>query len=217
MSRRLGLKLDYGSNPPFATIAETKGLPDDSDLAISGAAVSAVWPDAFYIQSDDRSSGIRVEKPSHGLTAGNRGYVAGAVKTNADGERYIEATTASWTTTGKTWPLGMPARSNGGGDILDSVTGFGQRGITGGSGLNNIGLLVRTWGRVASIGPDYFTIDDGSDVIVKCVVPAGVTLPAQGTDVSVTGISSCEKVQDDLHRLLLIRDQNDITEPPPPL
>ena len=95
--------------------------------------------------------------------------------------------------------------------MLDSITGFGQRGITGAYGLNNVGLLIKTWGEVTSVGANEFTIDDGSDVDVKCIVPAGVTLPNPGDLVFVTGISSCERVGDDLHRLLRIRNQDDIT------
>ena len=104
----------------------------------------------------------------------------------------------------------MTNRSVGGGDFLDSITGFGQRGITGGFGLNNIGLLVTTWGEVSSVGADSFIIDDGSGVDVRCVVPAGVTLPGVDNYVAVTGASSCEKVGDDLYRLLRVREQDDI-------
>ena len=111
----------------------------------------------------------------------------------------------------------MPARSIGGADLLDTTSGFGQKGITGGLGLNNIGLLVKTWGEVIAVSSSYFTIDDGTDVKVKCFAPAGVTLPNLGDYVSVTGISSCVKVRQELHRVLRIRDQYDIAEPPPPL
>ena len=64
----------------------------------------------------------------------------------------------------------------------------------------------------AGTGYDAFTIDDGSGVDVKCIVPAGVTLPGVGGYVGVTGISSCEKIGEELHRLLRVREQADIVE-----
>ncbi|HOM73298.1 MAG TPA: hypothetical protein PLP86_13740, partial [Armatimonadota bacterium] len=70
--------------------------------------------------------------------------------------------------------------------------------------LNNIGLLVRTCGK-------FTYIDDGSGINLKCIVPDDVTLDENWTFVAVTGISSCEMVGDELHRLLLVRSQSDIT------
>ncbi len=42
------------------------------------------------------------------------------------------------------------------------------------------------------------------------VLAPGLIIPAEGTQVEVTGISSCFKVGDDLHRLIRVRDQADI-------
>jgi hypothetical protein len=67
----------------------------------------------------------------------------------------------------------------------------GQMGKTG-AGPNNIGLLVRTWGRVTSPTASDFVLDDGSGVYPTVVLPAGVTPPAEGRFVRVTGISSIE-------------------------
>jgi hypothetical protein len=93
----------------------------------------------------------------------------------------------------------------------------GQQGITEAYGLNNIGLLVRTCGKVVQIEPvsdpalpTWFKIDDGSGVNVKCVVPSGVTINPGWNYVGVTGISSCEKDGDDLYRLVRVREQSDI-------
>ncbi|MCX6345747.1 MAG: hypothetical protein NT018_11850 [Armatimonadetes bacterium] len=84
--------------------------------------------------------------------------------------------------------------------------------------MNNIGLLVRSWGRVTEIEPvtppalpTWFKIDDGSGVNVKCLIPSGVTLDQDWGYVVVTGILSCEKVGAELHRLLRVRVQSDIT------
>ena len=205
----------------FGLINEAKRLPNDTPVTISAAIVSAAWTDVFYIEADDRSSGIRVEKAAHGLTDDNvRADVVGIMKTNSDGERYVQASTAEPAGSGSIRPLGMVNRSLGGGDFAydPGPPQIGQQGVTGGAGLNNIGLLVQIWGRVTEIEsveppdvPTWFKIDDGSGVSVKCVVPNGVTIDEDWEYVVVTGASSCEKIGDDLYRLIRVREDSDIT------
>ncbi len=95
--------------------------------------------------------------------------------------------------------LGLPNRSLGGGDYYYATGSnpHGQQGITGGSGLNNIGLLITTWGNVTYAGSGFFYVDDGSlindgsgYVGVKVYSAAPVVA---GQFVSVTGISGCEQ------------------------
>ena len=93
-------------------------------------------------------------------------------------------------------PVGTSNKSLGGG-----VFGL-QVGVTDGTGLNTIGLLVKTSGTVTSVGADGFTIDDGSDVDVKCVVPTGI--PSVDDYVAVTGVSSCEEVAGEVERVILV-------------
>jgi len=106
----------------------------------------------------------------------------------------------------------MPNRSVGGGDFFYSATPLkkGQKGIAQASGLNNIGLLICTSGRVTSTGTDFFYIDDGSIAPVKVVVGPDVTIPGQNSFVTVTGASSCFRVGDDLYRLVRPASQSDI-------
>lgn len=143
---------------------------------ITGKIVTCHWTDHFYIEDDTRASGIRADKNPHGCADGDVVSVEGTLGTNADGERYISAATISKTGTGELTPLGMNNKWLGGGDFA-YVAGppvCGQRGVTDVSGtppstlatgLNNIGLLVRTWGKVTEIGsanpPQWFRIDDG--------------------------------------------------------
>ena len=196
---------EYSDAPIEATtIRDAKRAADGTRVQIDGAVVTAAFDGFFYVETDDRSCGIRVEKAEHGLAVGDRTDVVGTVQTNSDGERYIDATSVTLSGTGSVGPLGMTNLSIGGGP-------FGlQQGITGCFGLSNIGLLVRTCGRVTSTGADEFTIDDGSGVDVKCIVPTGVTLPDLGQYVGVTGISSCEQAGPDLRRLIRVRDSGDI-------
>ncbi len=199
-------------------VCSAKLSQDERPVLLTGAIVSAAWNDFFYVETDDRAAGIRVEKASHGLTDANaRATVKGVVKTSVDGERYIKAFVAYSDGTGTVDPLGIPLKSLGGGALYDPISGFGQIGVSQGIGLNNVGLLVRVWGRVVDVEPvtpptqpTWFKIDDGSGIAVKCVVPDGVTIDQNWTYVSVTGVSSCEKIGDEVHRLLRVRTQESI-------
>ncbi len=74
------------------SIARAKALPDGSVVCLRGKPVTAEFADAFYIQEADRSAGLRVVKPAHGLYAGMTVDVVGVMRTSTEGERYIEAT-----------------------------------------------------------------------------------------------------------------------------
>lgn len=198
--------VDIGADEyPFGTTAANSKLARDGAAAnIGSAIVSAAFPDFFYIEAADRTSGVKVDKTGHGLSAGMKAGITGTVQTNADGERYIAAATAAQVGTGAVNPLALTNKALGGGP-------FGlQSGIAGAFGLNNIGLLVRTCGKYTYVDEHTFTIDDGSGVNVKCVVPSGVIIDPGWSYVSVTGISSCEKIGAELRSMLRVREQGDI-------
>jgi len=218
-NRILGGVVDIGADEylpsgDLTSIPGAKRAAANSWIETTGNIVTARLGDAFYIETENRSSGIRIEKPGHTLDRPMKAHVFGKVKTNADGEVYVEADLAEQkgSETGVVDPLSLPNRSLGGGP-------FGlQGGITEAFGLNNIGLLVRTWGRVVGVEPvtppampTWIEIDDGSNVSVKCLAPAGVTINPSWTYLVVTGISSCENIGGELHRLLRVRTQDDIT------
>lgn len=121
-------------------------------------------------------------------------------------------------------PLAMNNATLGGG-ALNQYT----PGVEGGIGLNNIGLLVRTWGIVTAppnLSEMCFYINDGSNLddgsgnigirVSYKDLASGVTInpPSQGDFVSVTGISSTwlQTGTTDVYRpMLLPRNQDDIT------
>jgi len=133
-------------------------------------------------------------------------------------------------------PVSLQTRSLGGGNWrYNPETGAGQkatiawrwvktpesgwiRKLTDVPGLNNIGLLVKTSGKVVELLTDGFYLDDfsgcddGDPTIpgVRIAVPADVTIPAKNSYVSVTGISSCYKDDEGTKRLLKVRIQEDI-------
>ena len=132
-----------------------------------------------------------------GLQESGRVYVTGSLQT-VDGERVLM------------WPKVIDL---GAGDSVRPL-GLTCRSLSGG-GLAPDCLLVRTWGRIVERDPaspaTWFKIDDGSNVNIKCSVPANVTVDPGWTYLAVTGISSCENTDGDLHRLLRVRTLDNIT------
>jgi len=192
----------------LANLGNAKTLWDNTWAAFKGAAVTAAWPDCFYIETDSRAMGIRVEKAGHGISAGARVDVAGQIITNASGERCLAAGYASANGTAAVRPVALTNRAIGGGAFgRQNAVGAWQNGQwVQASGLNNIGLLVRAWGKVKSIDTTnrIIVIDDGSGVDVKCAWSSGVTVHPGWTHVTVTAISSCETIGGQLARLVLI-------------
>jgi len=150
----------------------------------------------------------------YGWEADVRVNVMGTMRTNSDGERYIEATEVSPAGAGSVEPLALVNRSLGGGDrSYDPATGAGQKGLAGGAGLNNIGLLIATVGCVTYQEAGFLYIDDGS-ALDDGSGHRGVKLPIEGDAppdlvgkyVKVVGISSCFKVGDDLYPLMLVTE-----------
>jgi len=100
-------------------------------------------------------------------------------------------------------PLGINNKALGGGPLNQYTPG-----VAGGVGLNNIGLLVRTWGTVTYVDPgqQFFYIDDGSALDDKsgfrgvrvsyAGLAAGNTFnpPSIGERVVITGISSTSAI-----------------------
>ncbi|MDI6828552.1 MAG: hypothetical protein QME62_08730 [Armatimonadota bacterium] len=197
------------------TIGDAKKLPDDSLVQISGVVASTAQGELsnrIYVQNTDQSCGIQLNFTS--VPPVTRGMVLDiqGTMTTINGERAIlepELVEISSPITLK--PIGLKNSEIGGSNFhySEGPPAVGQKGVLGGTGLNNIGLLVRTWGRVESVGTDWFVIDDGSDVDLKCYAPC-LVLPEPNSFVVVTGISSCEESGSNLLRMLRLRSQNDI-------
>lgn len=220
------------SGRPFgiygATFADIARPQDQAKLAkrslhnasvdIRNAAVSRAFSGYFYIQDDDSACGIRVNKSSHGLVDGDRASIYGSVLTTSAGERYISATTVTRAGSAMVSPIGMGNKAIGGADwLFNSEIGCGQRGVVDPHGPNNIGMLVRTTGRVTYSKSGVLYIDDGSGLLDGSgnrgvrVSASGLALPPIDSFVRVTGISTCYAGSDTrLRRQLLVRHQSDI-------
>jgi len=218
------------------SIGEAKKLPNGSKVVLRECVVSAAAYEVgrwCYVEHSERSGGIKVmgrvlERDKHYI-------IYGDMDTIAD-ERVILATSAipvldkqGQIVATPVCALGMPNRSIGGGNFFTQPgQSVGQKGVKDGTGLNNIGMLVRTWGKVKSVDQTAksFVIDDGSGRLIKCIAPRDTqadepnngsvpdpsfTPPAQDSFVIVTGISSCESNgQDELVSVLRLRNALDL-------
>ena len=173
-------------------LQEAKILPDGTAIETSGMIATTDASDyagIFYIEEPDRTSGIRVVPSSINgtLAKGKTVEVYGTLATTGPGERYLDDATVTVTGTPSLLdPIGMTNLALGGGDYGTSPNY--QMGVTGGTGPNNIGLLVRVWGEATVSG--ITTIDDGSGVALRVITSALTTPPTNGEYVTLTGISS---------------------------
>jgi hypothetical protein len=207
-----------------APLIMAKKMANDREVWLASAAVSAAFPGYFYLEALNRSSGVRVAWPGS-VNVGDKVDIIGTTATNNDFERYVAASTVSLAGTAQIKQLVMKNLLLGGGDFMyDPLTGSGQRGITGASSLNNIGLLVAIAGRVTAsgtyprLGISWFYADDGSGVDdgtgvkgVYAEAPISIAPPEQGAYVLATGVSSCDFYDEKLVNVLLIRTLEDIT------
>ena len=193
--------------------AFSKSLPDGAYVILDGAAITSHGANDFYVEQTNRAFGVRGVKTNHGLTDG-LAQVIGHLKTEESNlERYIDAERAYPATQGSVEPVFLTNRALGGADWLyDEITHAGQKGVVAGFGLNNIGMLVKTSGKIIERADNWFKITDGSGVDVKCIMPDLVTLDSGWQNVTVTGISSCEIYSGGLNRVIRIREQGDINQ-----
>lgn len=197
-----------------ASILQAKALPNDTGIRLSGQLVSAGTSDlpvpaCFYIEQTDRVSGIKVlcEEP---ILTGSTVDIAGEI-TTVDGERRIEASVVRVVSTGGTAPapLNMMDRAIGGTALNEYTPGLSE------TGPNNIGLLIRSWGKVTyagGAGEDYFYMNggsflrDGSGHVGVKVYCDPLAMPAIDSTVIVTGISSCEPLgMETIRRVLAVQ------------
>jgi parallel beta-helix repeat protein len=205
---------EWDSSPYWVrNVCQARAVPEQFILQLRTKPVTAAFGDAAYVEDKDRRGGLRIVS-TQAVAPGDLITAVGQM-TQSNGERSLLATSLSkqpGSASEIPQPLSLANSSLGGSDFFWNYSGesCGQQGITGAFGLNNIGLLITTWGRYTKTGDTTFTLDDGSGGNVKCVVPSGVPVSQGWKYVAVTGISSCEKVGNDIHRLLRLRSLVDL-------
>ncbi len=196
---------------PNGTIAFVKSLADGQIVGLTSKVLTANFGLSSYIEESDGSSGIRIDGVSP--APGNLVSVAGILGTSSDGERYIGNATCQ-----SGGPAAMPfipllRTSDLGGAALNSRT----PGVTGATGVNNIGLLVSIAGKITHVDTDFVYIDDGvgledgSGFIGVRVDKTGLTkVFTQGKHAVVTGISSIKQLGSNYIRVLRAGSDDDV-------
>lgn len=210
---------DRGAVSPWPCVSFTKTRADNVAVMVVHATVTA-GTDKFtsfaYIEDWDRTAGIEIIPPQGvSIPTGQSIELKGTIST-INGERVITASQV-WLLGSRPVPapIGVNNKTLGGGDWrYDANTGAGQKGMSETFGLNNIGLLIRTWGHVtqrsSTPSPGWFILDDGSEVSVKVILNTDMTLPALNSRLGVTGLASCELTGEELFRLVRPRENLDI-------
>ncbi|MEN6371355.1 MAG: hypothetical protein ABFD64_05005 [Armatimonadota bacterium] len=204
--------------PQTVSIKSAKALSSGTLAGISNAVVTAASDDYLYVESTDRSMGIRVDKPGHGILPNTKVTVYGTLATR-QGERTINAAIITPNGTGSVDPVGMTNKEIGGGGwAYDPALRTGQMGITGADGLNNTGLLITAWGKVTYAENGMFYIDDGSGIKdgsghtgVKVYGNVPTAEDPVGKSVKIIGTSSCETQGTNLIRVIRPRDATAVT------
>jgi len=198
--------IPFSPAPPYAeTVGAAKGKNDGTGVYLSGQIVTRLVTQnpgsvpVFYVEQPDRSSGIKVEKPFwFSPSEGDALIVSGIIQT-ISGERVVSPLDVVKTGTGPIpGPVYVGSKSVGGG------TQPPQGGITGGIGLNDIGLLVAVAGSLTqgtsfdANGNTYFIIDDGGGVKIGSQAVPGIKVigytPTEtlGSMLRATGVIGAE-------------------------
>lgn len=212
------------------TIPQAKNTSIGAVVSLKGVVLSTSSGEIanrLYVQNKDRSSGIMLyfagSTPS-GFSDGDFVDVSGSVGVTSAGEvAVMNATLTKRTdlTSAKPLPLGMTNRTVGGGAFGNQVGVVNQYSLpqTMATGLNNIGMLVRTSGTVQQVGPSWFYMDDGSQLddgygyTGIYVYVGSLQRPNVGKNAVITGISTCEFLSPSIsiaRRILRPRRQSDI-------
>ena len=214
---------DYAVGPS-PTMSSLKEAADNTPVYVTGKTVTAgndVFNATFYIEDEDRSSGIRVYGSPTTVSAGDGVDVFGTLSSQYSERAILNPSVYPRTATYTVDPLGMITRSVGGSSLNANTPG-----ITGGIGTHNTGLLVTIWGEVTFVNDlsGYFYVDDGygrqdgtgyTGVRADCSQRiSGLTLPAQYSHVVVTGVCSRKKTGTTYFPIVRPRTQDDIVPYP---
>ncbi len=174
----------------LSSIAVVKTQSDNTIVACAGVVTACGLGGMMFIENQDRSCGIAVQSyySSYGaVPIGTIVQVGGKVLTAATGERYISADVVSavGSVNPVLTPLGTSTKSVGGGSM-----GL-QQSMSGGSGLNNMGMLARTWGALTYNVSGCTLNDGGAAVAIGIPSMSGIALDPDWKYVQVTGNVRC--------------------------
>jgi hypothetical protein len=213
---------DY-SLPAPVPISSIKALPDGSPVSLARKTVTVgtdQLASTFYIEDDNRSSGMKVYGSGISVEEGDQVDVSGTISTQS-GERTITSPTV--TVYPGPYPVPQPL------SMLNRMVGGGSLnvytpGVTGGADVHNTGLLIQAWGVVTYVDilAKYFYVDDAcglqdgsghAGMLVHCggrTVGNDISLPSVGQYLLVTGISSRRVSGSNVIPAIRPRTQSDI-------
>jgi len=208
---------------PTIDIPTAKSIADGQIVKLDGKVVTCTAPDFTYIEEPNRLAGIKISSAS-GLEPSALVSVTGIINT-VNGEKVLNAEWIDLLGVGaQIKPYCMKTENLGGGKcglqsgvveyrIPPNSTDHTLELLPAG-GANNIGLLVRVFGRVTFVGQDYFYIDDGSGCNDDSgstgvrVWSGSIPLPTQGQYVLIEAISTTYFNNGNLFRALVLPDKN---------
>ena len=188
------------------SIQAAKDLDNSEPVALPALVVSGKYAGKFYVEESNRTSGIRVNS-GDSVDVGQMVTVYGIMGI-ADGcERAIlspKVIKESSTSAPSIDPVMIIGNAVGGGAFNANTPG-----ITNGTGLYNVGMLVRMAGSVGSILADGFVLNDGSNIKTEdgetgIKVYTGSS-SSPGSFAVVTGVVSCYSVDDKVYPMILAR------------
>lgn len=180
------------------TINQIKRAIDTNPILVRNKVVTAdiAGSGAYYIQEANRSAGIRLQSPSIALATGDLVDVLGTMSTRYVNGIAVERQIIAYEPNGvqKAGKVELPPAygmnlETIGGGALNQFT----PGVSGGIGLHNIGLLVRTTGWVRSVSGGVAVLglkptgSESPNVYVS--FPQGTNIPV-GKMVQVTGVTT---------------------------
>lgn len=198
--------------PPVteSCIGACKRLNLGSDIALAGKVVTGSFLGFFNIQCPEEghtACGIKVISSSV-PPLGSIVDVSGVLARDINDELVIDADPISVSDLTPALaivpgPYGVTNRGIGGGTDGNAI------GPDSGYGINLVGVLQTTWGRVSGLVPSsLMLVDDGSGAVVKVIGPTGQA--ANGRYVKVTGVSGIEKNGESYNRVLRTRTADDV-------
>jgi len=201
----------------------SKLMSSGKTVDFGNLVVTAKLPGCIYAEHPNRTAGIRVNTSDTTVNVGDLIYIRGTT-TASGAERAINATSISIITHNSSVPapLGMANKSVGGGKLGYQSSIRAYRTLPDGTlsstlwqatGLNNTGLLVRTWGLITPVDYSTFSINDGFGLDVKCILPSGMSLDPSWSHATVTGISSCEQSGSEIRPVILVTQINGLLDP----
>jgi len=185
---------------PAESIGALGGMQDGERVSLQGLVVTAGSAEAGanYVQEAGRSAGLRVESDVS-FTRDHFVNVEGVLGTKPSGERYLSDAMLTSDSPGVgAIPMGAKCAAIG----------------SPAEGLANVGLLMRTWGRVGVSMPGYFYINDGSLPGDGLRVETGTSgvWPSEGSVVSVSGVVQLSGAAPSAIPVLRVRDTGDLTD-----